>query len=62
MVGPVKCRILGPRGLYIPVLGVKAKKFLFGLCTKCMNTYNKGRCDHSDEEKALVGTWWSFEI
>lgn len=60
--GPVKCKILAPRGLYFPVLVVKAKKLLFGLCTRCMNTYERARCNYSDEERALMGTWWSFEI
>jgi hypothetical protein len=57
---------LAPKNLYIPVLPTKVKmekseKLLFPLCLKC-SMLNQRRCNHSDEERAFVGTWSTVEV
>ena len=53
--GFVYCKVLPPRGLYIPVLPYKQKskdahKLLFGLCRCCMNELNQ-KCYHHTKLK-----------
>ena len=66
--GLVKCVILPPENLYHPVLPVrKHGKLLFPLCNACSDMSNEERgapleCPHSDEQRALKGTWVSFEV
>jgi hypothetical protein len=72
--GFIKCRILPPRKLYIPVLPGrhgKDKKLLFALCRTCAENRNGEvdveisswkKCEHSDEERALIQTWFSEEV
>ncbi len=61
--GFIKCKILPPKQLYIPVLPLKMdKKLLFPLCAKCAVSKNINTCDHSDDERLLCGTWTSMEI
>jgi hypothetical protein len=50
--GLIKCKILPPRGLYIPVLPVKMNKKLLATET----------CQHNDEERSLTGTWVTDEL
>jgi len=64
--GLIKCKILPPRNLYHPVLPVKIKmekseKLLFPLCYKCAVDQNQ-RCDHSKNERQLIGTWTTDEV
>lgn len=62
-LGLIKCKIIPPRGLYIPVLPCKIKnKLIFSLCFYCASNQCKDICKHSDDERALEGTWVSFEI
>jgi hypothetical protein len=64
--GFIKCKVLPPKGLYHPVLPTrintgKAEKLLFPLCYTCaVNKIQK--CTHSDEERAIIGTWCSNEL
>ena len=61
--GLVKCAMLPPRGLYHPVLPFKGNgKLLFSLCKTCALHNQKTPCNHSDEERALIGTWVTLEI
>ncbi|GBL60239.1 hypothetical protein AVEN_60158-1 [Araneus ventricosus] len=61
-VGLVKCRILPPRGLYFPVLPFRCNgKFMFPLCRCCAETLNQSLCEHSDEERSMIGTWVTEE-
>jgi hypothetical protein len=62
--GIIKCKVLPPRGLYIPVLPVNIDgKLLFPLCYKCAKEKNmESECNHSDDERALEGTWVSLEL
>ena len=60
--GLIKCKILPPRGLHIPVLPTKVNgKLLFGLCRTCM-TDQSSVCTHSDSERMLTGTWVTDEV
>lgn len=59
--GLIKCKILAPKGLYHPVLPVKYEKLLFVLCQKCFDE-KCDHCTHSEEERALVGTWTTDEV
>ena len=37
-------------------------KLMFPLCQKCAEDMVQGDCTHSDEERALLGTWVSLEL
>ena len=49
--GFIKCKVIPPRGLYLPILPYKqrckqnAHKLLFGLCRTCMARIN-AKCTH----------------
>jgi hypothetical protein len=64
--GFIKCTILPPEQLYIPVLPGKYgsdKKLLFTLCRTCAEERNpEKRCTHSGEQRALTGTWFIEEV
>lgn len=63
MSGVIKCKILPPTNLYHPVLPTKMNnKCMFVLCRKCGEEFINGQCNHSDEEKALEGTWVMEEV
>ncbi|GBN97163.1 hypothetical protein AVEN_10441-1 [Araneus ventricosus] len=62
-VGLVKCRILPPRGFYLPVLPLRCNgKLMFPLCHCCAETLNQSLCEHSDEERSMIGTWVTEEV
>lgn len=53
--GLMHCKVLPPKGLYLPVLPYKQKikqgyKLLFGLCRSCMNKLNE-KCIHFNTTK-----------
>lgn len=69
--GLVRCTILPPPNLYHPVLPYKySKKLMFPLCAACVHQYIDepplekvlDDCDHSEDERALHGTWCTPEI
>ncbi|XP_035221202.1 probable DNA polymerase [Stegodyphus dumicola] len=61
--GIIKCRILPPRGLYLPVLPYRAQnKLMFPLCKTCAELMYQGICQHSDDERAIIGTWVTEEV
>ena len=68
--GFIKCKVLAPDRLYVPVLPVKySKKLYFPLCVKCIDEKNDPErdladknCRHTDDERALIGTWFSEEL
>lgn len=61
--GLVKCKILPPRDLFHPVLPQKMNdKLMFVLCRKCGQNLNYEKCQHSNEERALTGTWVTEEV
>lgn len=60
--GLIKCRVLAPKGLYLPVLPATInKKLFFTLCETCALS-NIIKCNHSDKMRSFSGTWTSFEI
>ncbi|KAK3926575.1 putative DNA polymerase [Frankliniella fusca] len=62
--GLVKCTVLPPRDLFLPVLWVKAHgKLLFPLCHTCVETENTDICRHDDPNmRQLTGSWCSPEL
>lgn len=61
--GLIKCKILPPTSLYLPLLPVKAGgKLVFPLCAKCAENNQTDLCRHTDDERVLEGTWVSVEI
>ena len=61
--GLVKCKVLPPKGLHIPLLPSHInEKLMFVLCKRCAELGNQGKCTHSDNSRALTGTWVSVEL
>ncbi|XP_061191720.1 uncharacterized protein LOC133199940 [Saccostrea echinata] len=64
--GLIHCRVLPPRGLYHPVLPYRTGgKLLFPLCRTCaerQDSTSKHRCQHTDQERSLTGTWVTTEL
>ena len=60
--GLIKCKVLPPKHLYHPVLPYHCNgKMLFPLCRTCAEDCLSS-CNHTDEERGLVGTWVSVEL
>ena len=61
--GIAKVIILPPKRLYFPILPTKGEdqKLKFVLCKICANEESK-KCQHTDEERCLEGTWCTPEI
>ena len=68
--GLVKCTVLQPYGLYLPVLPYRTqRKLLFPLCKSRIEEElakplleRSHHCPHSDAERALTGTWCTPEL
>ena len=61
--GLIKCTVLPPKGLLHPVLPYRTKdKLMFPLCKTCTDTLNQDPCTHSDQERAILGTWCHVEL
>lgn len=61
--GLVKCKVLAPQNLHLPVLPTKMNnKLLFVLCRTCGDTVNQDECNHNENERCLIGTWVVDEI
>lgn len=61
--GIVKCKMLAPRQLVFGVLPSHVDgKLLFHLCEKCALEKRQSTCDHSDEDRAFIGTWVTPEL
>jgi len=68
--GLIQCRILSQRELYHPVLPYRhAGKLAFPLCATCVKEEmvkpplkRSEQCPHSDEQRALTGTWCTPEL
>jgi hypothetical protein len=61
--GLIKCQIFPPRRLLHPVLPFKCgDKLLFPLCNACSVERRNDFCDHTEEERALNGTWVTNEV
>ncbi|XP_062570462.1 uncharacterized protein LOC134232499 [Saccostrea cucullata] len=64
--GLIHCRVLPLRGLYHPVLPYRTGgKLLFPLCRTCaerQDSTSQHRCQHTDQERSLTGTWVTTEL
>jgi G:T-mismatch repair DNA endonuclease (very short patch repair protein) len=61
--GLIHCKVLPPGNLYNPVLPEKLSgKLLFHLCSKCGREKKDDYCTHTDDERAILGTWVSYEL
>ena len=61
--GLIKCTVLPPRGLLHPVLPYRTKdKLMFSLCKTCADALNQNPCTHTDQERAILGTWCHVEL
>ena len=61
--GLVKCRVLPPRGLLLPVLPKRiGGKLLFALCRTCAEEKQQCSCQHQENERAFEGTWMTVEL
>lgn len=61
--GLIKCTIVAPRGIYMPVLPYKCNgKLLFTLCRVCGEMQETSTCMHNEEERAITGTYVTLEV
>jgi hypothetical protein len=61
--GVIKCEVLGPKGLFVPVLPARInKKLHFTLCRTCSEKCQQGKCQHTDNARVLCGTWTTVEL
>ena len=61
--GLIKCTVLPPKGLLHPVLPYRTKEnLMFPLCKACVDTLNQNPCTHSEQERAIRGTWCHVEL
>lgn len=61
--GLIKCKVLPPRGLYLPVLPYRShNKLMFPLCKTCVESMQQSSCHHTNEERSIIGTWVSEEV
>jgi hypothetical protein len=64
--GFIRCKVLPPRELLMPVLPGKygkEEKLIFALCRTCAETRNTTTsCNHSVDERCLTNTWFSEEL
>ena len=61
--GLIKCTILPPHGLLHPVLPYRTpENLMFPLCKTCADTKNQNPCTHTDQERAIRGTWCHVEV
>ncbi|XP_059577891.1 uncharacterized protein LOC132248570 [Alligator mississippiensis] len=60
--GIARVRLYPPRSLFFPVLPTRMNgKLMFTLCRLCVETKQQ-KCDHTGEERALLGTWCTPEL
>ena len=60
--GLIKCRILPPQNLYIPVLPARFNsKLIFTLCNQCALD-QQAHCNHSQDQRILTWTWVTLEV
>lgn len=63
MEGIIRCRVLPPRDLYIPVLPYfYNKRLYFPLCGACTRDLQITPCEHNNLERSLIGTWTIYEV
>ena len=63
LFGFIKCRVYPPKQLQFPILPARIHDRLeFVLCTTCAVNKSQNDCTHSNEERALVGTFATPEL
>ena len=64
MDGLIKCSIVRPERLYLPVLPFRCNnKLVFCLCRTCVHTSSSAEYVRTrDEDHALTGTWVMDEL
>lgn len=61
--GLIKCRVLPPNQLYLPVLPAHINgKLVFALCQQCATLEENESCMHSDTDREIIGTWGASEL
>ena len=61
--GVIKCTVLPPQNLFLPVLPYKCNsKLMFPLCRSCCESQSQTECSHIDEDRSLTGTWCAPEL
>ncbi|KAI1289515.1 putative DNA polymerase [Halotydeus destructor] len=61
--GFIQCTLVPPKQMLHGILPVRGSgRLLFPLCALCADTSSLDNCYHSDEERALNGTWASPEV
>lgn len=61
--GLIKCSMLPPDNLFLPILPVRVNgKLVFALCTACSRDVAQAPCLHSDKERMIHGTWCTPEV
>lgn len=61
--GFIKCQVLPPRNMYLPVLPYRYhKKLEFVLCNECAKLKQLTECTHNESERSLTGTWTTVEL
>ncbi|KAK3911543.1 putative DNA polymerase [Frankliniella fusca] len=62
--GVIKCTVLPPRDLFVPLLRYRASgRLMFPLCRMCVETLNEDRCNHDNpKDRQLTDTWCAPEL
>ncbi|XP_055936645.1 uncharacterized protein LOC129966256 [Argiope bruennichi] len=61
--GIIRCRVIPPFGLFLPVLPYRCQnKLMFPLCRTCVEIKQQEKCTHTENERAFIGTWVSEEL
>lgn len=58
----MKCRVLPFNNLKFPVLPYRCEKLTFPLCRVCVEKRLNKKCNHSVNQRALLGTWCTPEL
>ena len=61
--GIIKCTVLPPHDLFLPVLPFKCNnKLMFPLCRTCAVTESTTVCQHAPSERQITGEWCAPEL
>lgn len=59
----IKCKVLPRPDLHLPVFPVRCNgKLMFPLCEKRAEKRQQTPCQHSEEERIIMGTWVAEEL
>ncbi len=63
VTGLLRVKMLPPKELFHGLLPVKINnKLMFPLCKMCAQQGAQTKCTHSDQDRAITGTWVSLEV